>query len=418
MGLTSWRSLKSDGTILDTPAVCFRYKYAQDFWLSFGDTTTQLASVLVALLGPGIPAPVTGITTFTFGGTFEIHIEDPGGNKIFEQSVTLTYRIVALLEAFVGLIMVSLFTWWIEEEEIETTICGHVLEEGEQPAIYAGVEEGFSQPAGGSDYTDYEGHILTDWTSPLYALNIPAGSKFFIDFHNIGMVGLTKLGVIQTQVCAGGICAALRSPEHGMLWVARAEADAIDITGTSDLRAIDPGMNADTFWPWDEGAPNLGAPIHGAVDAQGATRPVLLRFPCKAHLVLVWQGGQNIQVSRSITSGQQTELVQWSTPMNVLPGHTLLGAAISEDGSALYLVARGSQGTVSARCPVEYDEGELVIGEGEPVLMTLEDDEEFPSIADQLHTLQMSGQMAMLIVDGGAGVEVYLSHDGLRTWRR
>ena len=82
-------------------------------------------------------------------------------------------------------------------------------------------EVGFADPASGADYTADTAYFMTEWTSPIYLLNIPAGSRIKIDFHNIGYSKLaSSLAAIQTQVIAatGAFC---RLPGYGMLLARR-----------------------------------------------------------------------------------------------------------------------------------------------------------------------------------------------------
>lgn len=94
MGITNWSALKSDGTIADTPASCFRYRIAEEFRVQLRDL----------------------ITNINTDDRWLLRIETPDGQTIFRQMVTLRIGGMGQMGMF--------FAWWHNGETIETTVFG------------------------------------------------------------------------------------------------------------------------------------------------------------------------------------------------------------------------------------------------------------------------------------------------------
>jgi len=114
---TRWKSLKSDGTIADTPATGWRYKYAVDVEFDYWSLTPLMQ------------------------GRWEVEILGPAGNVIFAQRVNLKYTMV---HRTVGSLLI-MFVWWVDlqNQDIVTTVPG--------PVWTLGDETGHTEPAGDGD---------------------------------------------------------------------------------------------------------------------------------------------------------------------------------------------------------------------------------------------------------------------------
>lgn len=254
-----------------------------------------------------------------------------------------------------------------------------------------------------------------EWISDLYDCYLPAGARFRIVRHTVGLVNLRpRTASIQTRLQTAGGLAVLRSPEHGMVWVARIVGGGLEVIGTVDLRAV--ARNSSGL-AWSPAAGPCPAPIRSVLPVVGASRPVLVRLGCRTHLVLVYQAGGGIWLSESWTNGQETSWGAWSEPMRLASNCSLLAAAAAPDGGALYLVVKRGDVVCRARCPREFVDGQAVYREATPEPMQLADGDGFPNVPDQLHHLFLQGGNAIFVADAGQAVDAYVSDDDLRTWR-
>ncbi len=363
MPLTDWRATQSDGTIADTPATCFRYKYVIDFWHSFAGSS--------------------GIVNTTLEGDWRLRVVNTDDETIFEQEVHLSYQLVALVIGFAGNPWLSTYIWWYVDgsERIRTTTCGTDMAlaetasgvtvaqttipltnvqgvfpvdgpawleqerieydgvaadilSGVNRGIYAGpwghaagvevreapptigVEQGIAVPAGGGDYTNIEGHVMTEWMSPVYELAVPAGARVVIDFHNVGLQALSKsVAAIQTQVCAGAI-ACTRDPWQGVSWAVLPES------GDQVVRSIH-----------DNGTT---APFTGSLPSDLGTAH-LVRYPHTTRLGLICDVDGDIRYTESFAEGQEGT---WTAMATIIENVDLLNWCLGEDGGTHYLLVR------------------------------------------------------------------------------
>jgi len=408
MALTTWKSLSSEREIADLPAIGFRYKHASDIIIYLAGSPEAMAAAAViswSAAGLGLVAP--GLIVRQIPCSLKVHIETPQGERIFEQQVDLVYTFVAIIQAgFAGLMVMGLFTWWIGSETITTTICGHELEEGEEPQTL-GAEQGRADPAGGSDYTAQYAHVMGDWISPLYLLNIPDGSTFHIDFHNFGLAHLTySFAAIQTQVIPS-MSVFYRNPREGMIWLARAG---------------DPGMEV-ACWPAAQGElPMLVTANRRWASNVGTAggRAVWVPYASGLPLALVWEGFGSLLYAESTNEGREGG---WQGPVAILPGHRLLSACRDKAGT-LYLLTRNGEGQVTAYpCHTSPDLAELIrlgagvirLGSGIPCLNITDGG---PLSIAAANYLTVSEGVFTLLVDVGDGIDYYEGMNAMATWRR
>ncbi|MGD9496372.1 MAG: hypothetical protein AB7Y46_08675 [Armatimonadota bacterium] len=395
MALTPWRALKSTGEIADLPGAGFRYKYIQDITIYLSDTAGAGAALAWSALGLGVPTP--GLHTKRIAGEWKVHIEAPGGATIFEQRVKLEYWFVALLMSMFGGVAFSVWTWWLGKETITTTVCGHALGEGEKPATF-GVEEGYADPAGGSDYgTDYA-IIATEWVSPIYLLNLPAGSTFHVDFHNVGLSKLRFLrSAIQTQIMPSA-GAFVRVPGMGMLFGARGGSR---------------GM-ACTAWHAPRGAPPRLAYQTGAWDSEvgsSSGRAAWVPYAGGGRLALLWEGFGGLLYAETDNMADDDG---WEGPVTVLNGHTLLAADRDRDGT-LYILARDSNGqVVGYRGHRASDRTLLRLSEPVPCLLSTGEALSLTSV----DWFEVDGGVCYLIVDRGSTLDYYEGTNAMALWRQ
>jgi hypothetical protein len=124
MGLTPYRSLKSDGTISDTPASCIRYRLALEWhaYLAQSDDMSDIG-VLVGMMGGGSVA-VTDFVSVTVTDRWLIRIETEDGKWVLRQVAELDMQVTALVTGIAGASMLGLFTWYMGSERINTTHFG------------------------------------------------------------------------------------------------------------------------------------------------------------------------------------------------------------------------------------------------------------------------------------------------------
>jgi len=399
VALTAWKSLTSQGVIADTPAAGFRYKYAANFEVYLGDSPGGRAAVAWSALGAGIPTP--GLHSTSFKGRWKLRIITPSEETIFEQEVELTYWFVALLMAMFGGVAFSSFTWWISAENITTTVCGHRLEEGEKPAILGGAAEvGYADPAGGADYTTDTAYFWSDWISPVYLLNIPAGSRIKIDFHNIGLSGLrSSLAAVQTQVVAatGAFC---RLPGYGMLVGARAGSDGMEAYAWHAPWGAPPDLE------WDEPLWSSGVGTSGG-------RAVWVPYVGGGRVALLWEGLGAILYAES---DNLADADGWEGPATVLPGHTLLGADRDTDGT-LYILARNGDGQVVGYRASRSLNREVLLRLSQPTPCMMADGSGALSLTS-VDYFEVDHGVAHVVVDRGSGLDYYQGMNGLATWHR
>lgn len=401
MALTNWRSLTSDRKIADLPAAGFRYKYASDIVIYLTATPEAMAAaapVSWSAVGLGVAGP--GLFVRQVKGSLKVHIETPQGERIFEQQVDLTYTFVAIIQsAFAGLLVMGLFTWWIGAEKITTTICGHELEEGEEPQTL-GAEQGYGDPASGSDYTADYAHVMGDWISPLYLFDIPDGSTFHIDFHNFGLAHLTySYGAVQTQVISA-MSAFYRNPREGMIWMARAG---------------DPGMEV-ACWSAPQGElPVLLSSNRRWTSNVGTSggQAVWVPYASGLPLALVWEGLGAVLYAESDNEGR---VDGWKGPVPILPDHRLLNACRDKTGT-LHILARDNEGkVVGYPCHTSPDADELVrVGAGISCLNVTDGG---PLNVSAVNYLDVSEAVFTALVDSGDGIDYYESGNGMATWQR
>ncbi|MEA3401639.1 MAG: hypothetical protein U9R79_10400 [Armatimonadota bacterium] len=397
MGFTDWRALTSDGDIADLPASGFRYKYIQDITIYLSDTAGAGAALAWSALGLGTPTP--GFHAAQVRGTWRLHIDDPAGNRLFEQEVTLTYTFAAILISMFGGVAMSLWTWWLSGEDIDTTICGHELEEGEKPPTL-GVEEGYGDPAGGSDYGTNWAKIMTEWVSPSYLVAIPDGSQLDIDFHNFGLDKLRpSLAAIQTQVLAAA-GAFWRNPGMGMIFGARGAVD-----GGMEARAWHAPRNAPPTLAWERS-------VWESSTGQSSGRAVWVPHVGRGQMALLWQGYGGVLYAESDNMG---DVDGWEGPVTVLAGHTLLGADRDDDG-VLYILARNSDGQVVGYKGSRSGSRDTLLHVGPAVPCMLVDGT--PLSITSLDMFQVDDGVAYAVVDTGADLDYYEGLNGMALWRR
>lgn len=367
MGLSTWQATQSDGTIANTPATCFRYKY--EF-----DTEVDLTGE-------------SGIVNRTIEGRWKVRLYVPPAETgeeiqaatIWQQEVITRYQLVALVFSLFGRPILSFGTWYIASEQIKTSICGHTLASGElardiaagettipltdidgtfpssgpawidnerisytavdalglyganrgeyagpwvhgegtdvwEAPATVGAEVGAADPASGNDFSDSGIHIMSGWMSPVYQLTVPAGTRVKIDFHNVGFSSLAhSVSAIQTQTCSGRP-AAVRDPMQGVAWIAAAGEEGVAISSligkaTGPFSAV------------------LPAP-------SGAMQ--LLRSPTSTRLALLYQRTPGVVYTASSAEGQEGT---WDTVAIVDGGMELVTACLSQDGGMFYMLA-------------------------------------------------------------------------------
>jgi len=401
MALTDWRSLTSQGEIADLPASGFRYKYASDIVIYLTATPEAMAAAAAvswSAAGLGMPAP--GLLVRQVKASLKVHIETPQGERIFEQQVDLTYTFVAIIEsAFAGLLVMGLFTWWIGSEKITTTICGHELEEGEEPQTL-GAEQGYGDPASGSDYTADYAHMMGDWISPLYLLDIPAGSTFHIDFHNFGLAHLTySYAAIQTQVIFAP-AAFYRNPREGLLFMAKPGLSGMAASCWSAPLGSPPELSAaNRFW-------------HSSVGTSGG-KSFWVPHVGGGRLALVWEGFGAILYAESNNEGDDGG---WEGPTTVLSGHSLLGAARDKTG-ALHLLTRDGEGKVVGYACHRSPDADKLVEVGPPVTCWNETDGEGLNVTGVAY-FDVFGGIFCVVTDTGGHLTYYEGGNGMATWRR
>jgi len=400
VGLSDWSALTSRGQIADLPAAGFRYRYIQDITIHLSGTPGAGAALAWSALGLGTPTP--GMHTSRVEGTWKVHIEDPNGATIFAQEVTLEYWFVALIISMFGGVGLSMWTWWLGDEEIVTTVCnGEALGEGEAPPTL-GVEQGYAAPAGGSDYgTDYA-IIMTEWVSPVYLCPLPAGATFHIDFHNIGLSKLrSSLAAIQTQVLeAAG--AFYRNPGMGMLFGARGAAD-----GGMEARAWHAPRGAPPALAWTAGTAAWGASV-----GDSAGRAVWVPYPGGGRMALLWEGYGGLLY---VESDNMADAEGWEGPVTVLAGHRLLGADRDTDG-VLYILARNEDGQVVGYRASRSRNRDELLRVGPPVVCMMADGT--PLSLSSVDMFQVDNGVAYVVVDRGDRLDYYEGTNGMAIWHR
>lgn len=397
MALTDWRSLTSEGEIGDLPASGFRYKYGMDFVIYLSSSPGAQAALAWSAVGAGTPTP--GMHTIRVPMKWKLHIDAPNGDRLFEQTVEMDLWFVALLMSMFGGVAFSLFTWWINEATITTTICnGEELEEGEAPPTL-GAEVGFAVPAGGGDYTSNYATILTEWTSPIYHCTLPAGSTFGIDFHNVGYSGLrSSLSSIQTQVIeATG--AFVRLPGYGLMMGARAAGEGME------AHAWQAPLGAPTVLDWER---SLWSSPLGTSAGRGEWLPSV----GGGRVALLWEGAGALLYAESRNVADANG---WEGPVTMLPGHTLLGADRDTDG-VIYLLARTSGGQVVGYKISRAINRDNLVRTGEPVACVMDTGEALSLTS--VDYFEVDRGVCHVVVDRGGSIDYYQGLQGMSTWVR
>lgn len=395
MALTDYKALTSKGVIADTPASGFRYKYIQEMNFYLDDTAGAWAALAWSALGLGVATP--GMHTAQVKNKWKVHIEGPGGEKLFEQTVEVKYTFVALLMSMMGGVALGMWTWWASGETITTTICdGKVLGEGEKPRTL-GVEAGYSVPAGGSDYGTDHAIIWDEWFSPIYYCNLPAGSTFHVDFHNVGLSALrSSLSAIQTQVmeATGAFC---RLPGFGMIVGARSGGEGMEV------HAWHSPLGKPERLSWE-------APVWTSGVGTSGGRAQFVPYPGGGRIALVWEGNGAILYAESCNLG---DLNGWEGPATVLPGHTLLGADGDTDGT-VYLLTRDPAGAVVGYRLSRSVDRETLVRVSEPVPCLMESGQ--PLTLTSVDRFEVRGGVAHVIVDRGTSIDYYQGLHGMAVW--
>ena len=421
MPLTSWRHVNSEGEIADTPARGWQYRYAQTFELDFsGDEATNAIGITLAAMG-GVTLPLTGLWSGQVQGTWKLRVVVPGsggggddggiddlfgetsdlfgvdlagygtdeltgsdGTTIFEQTVTLTYRVTALVTSVIGIPLLSLFTWHVERESIRTTVCGRALEPGEAPST-VGAEQGISDPASGTDYSSAQGSISSDWYSPIYNVMIPRGARVVVDFHNIGLAAAPSLLPISTRVIRSS-ASAVRDPRQGVSWVLSSTTDGLQVSSIMDT-----------------GAPG---PFEGRV-AMGGGMGWIFRFPNSTSLGVLAENMGELALYRSLAEGQEGT---WRKVATITEAVQLAAACLSADGSTIYALGTAADNVLHAY------HGRLQGGGG----LSLEDMGPATGLSGGVEAgavMEDRGGKLHMIVTGVTGHSYYYSRDGGVTWR-
>ncbi len=398
MALTDWRSLTSEGEIGDLPASGFRYKYSMDFVIYLHTAPEAYAALAWSVVAGGMPAP--GMHTVKVPMEWKVHIDDPNGDRLFEQTVKMDLWFVALLMSMYG-VSISTFTWWINEgaDTITTTICdGQELEDGEAPPTL-GAEVGFAVPAGGADYTSNYATILTDWTSPIYHCSLPAGSTFGIDFHNAGLSKLrSSLAAVQTSVIeATG--AFVRLPGYGMMMGARAAGEGME------AHAWQAPLGDPSVLDWESSL--WSSPL-----GTSAGRGVWLPSVGGGRVALLWEGSGAILYAES---SNVADADGWEGPVTMLPGHTLLGADRDTDG-VIYLLARDGDGQVVGYKVSRAINRDNLVRTGEPVACMMDTGEALS--LSSVDYFEVDRGVCHVVVDRGSSIDYYQGLQGMSVWVR
>jgi len=383
---TDWRHVNSQGVIADTPATRLQYRF----------TFHEEVPVLTPLLDGALVR-----------GYWHVQILDSGDAVVFDQEVQVRGLVVTL-----NLWGVAFYVFLPDDSGTRVSTR---LADGTSPP-FLGPEEGIWTDDTWENDTWGQGtfYLWATWTSPVYQFYVPGGARFRIVKHTVGIVNLhPAVTCLETRVEAGAAWAALRSPEHGMVWLARPVSEGIEVLAAVDLRAFAAPAPAPGWAPDSAPGPIV---LRSILPVAGASRLALVRLGCRTHLALVYQQGASVRISHTWANAQDTPTGAWTEPMTLTSG-SLLGVAPAEDGSALYLLVKAGGQVCRAVCPAEFQEGRKVFREAEPEPVAMEDGSAFPPLADQLHSLFVTGSRAVLVASAGQTVQAYLSDDGLRTWR-
>lgn len=345
MPLTAWAATQSDGTIDDTPARAFQYRWNILYDLNFSDDDSAGISMVLAAMGGFTLVP--GLAVEEVQGVWKLRVVIPAGTSstsdladeleeflggsiddfgdwgdwldgdkdttIFEQTVTLTFRVTALVNSIVGMVVLSLFVWELVDEEISTTVCGRPLS-GPAPTI--GGEFGYADPASGEGYSNSTGTIDCVWYSPIYRLYVPSGARVVVDYHNVGVseTGLDLLSV-QTRVLRACMATA-HCTEQGMSWVAQADAQGLRIESLND--------------------DNTPGPFSGRI-GQGSGATWLMRFPNSTRLGCLTEGFGAAIWHLSTSEGAEGT---WEQMATITEAGELWAAGLMEDASGLVIIAK------------------------------------------------------------------------------
>ena len=439
MALTSWKSPQSDGTIADTPASCWQYKYAIEFdyplslWGGFTAWADTSKWRLRLYIPPAAPWPTVGETPEQIGADIE-------AGTIFLHEVENRYQIVSLAGQFIMWVVAGY-------EHIRTTISGYRLATAKLARDITPTETTIpltdlqgTWPPTGSGYIEWERidyallvddtltgvrrgrytgalthrvgaevreapqtigadqgnmdpaswtdpHIITEYLSPVYKLPIPSGTRVKIDFHNVGLSQLRlSIAAIKTRVCqvAGGL--AVRDAMQGVSW---------GIVGNG--RRLASCHDDRTAGPYS-------ARLPFAVE-EGR----LLRFGSSTRLAVIGSSGGTVRWADSPAEGQEGT---WKTVATIATGVGFVTGCLSEDGGMLYILGRAADrglhcyhaqlGPIGV-APSWDDLGPVT---GLPTAL-----ESGCYMADQRGTLHL------VTAQGTSSIAHYRSRDGGRAWQ-
>jgi hypothetical protein len=367
----------------DTPARGFQYRYELEAEVSFWSEDDQY---FVFRTIPGefhirlwVPPNKPDA---------EITAEDIEAGTIFYSEVNVEYWMVALIQKMLFAPVLSLGSWqWNPTgDEINTTICGHVLADGEKPDTI-GFESGYADPAEGYDFSNNAIMFSSAWYSPVYRLNIPAGTRLKVDFHNMGYAGLTNPTVFTAVLRA--TAQGVRDPRQGVCWLADEGGSGVEV---SSLLGKQPG-------PF-------------AADIALATQGVrLLRRPQTTHLMLVYQRTAGLVVMDSPAEGQDGT---WHT-MAIIPGnYELVATALTEDGGMLYILATVGSQLHMLHVPLGEPTADPAGGTATLPVTDLGAVQGIPANADVALFTAQSGRLHLVVRTSAA--TYYYSRDGGLTW--
>lgn len=373
MGWSQWRSLRSDGTIADTPAQGFQFKYAIDVRIPWFHLS-----------------PPTGTARW------EVEIAGSDNTLIFKQKIEFRYMFVSLI---IGP-MVFMFTWWPDLQNAKVT-----TEIPESPATLGGEQPYGDFWAGMGGVVAGEAHMMWDYYSGIYLVPLPAGAKFRVRRANVGLPDLrNSSSAIQTRVMAGGALNAARLMQDGMWRILRPRhGGGWDFTAGCDIRGL--GGAGEAAWPWSASpAPQEPQVISTVSTATGDARLFYLH---ETTPTVIYIQGTTLRAVRSTDDG-----VTWGESMVVAQGITMVAADVGPDGATIYVVGKRGSAPVALLLGFERDEF------GQAILRAVDEFEAvgLPTGLPAGQVLKAQDGVFHLLVDSGGRIDYYRSTDGMRSW--
>jgi hypothetical protein len=372
--LTNKSRTKVQGTIADTPALGFGYKYSvlavfDQVSLGFG-FSQQTAKLRVQILAPDE-------TTV-----------------LFDSTISLRYTLVTL-----DLGGVTLFTWNVDIQN------GAAVTTVPEAFLTVATEQPNAIPGGGSDYTDNDCIVQFDLYSGLYLIPLPAGAIFKVKFHNEGMAGLTYLPV-QTTVLPGGGIEGTRLMQDGMFRLVR-----VATTGTGlrfiagcDVRGL--GASGAAAWDFSTSAAPTTPQVESLVTERLASAYQLVYL--RQRPTVLYNAGRNLWAQTSDDDG-----ATWGMATELTTGFDFTAADIGPDGGTVYVIGKRGNTTKCLICSLERDAAGV---------STLRLSEEFEpagleDLAAGRQFLKLQNGVFHLLTDNAGSMVYYRSEDGMRTFQ-